>query len=69
MSKQEEMLRQIETEREKLRKQEDLIRAQQQERLQNVRQEKNDNVTLGSNMLVNFISFQNSLKFASLIIT
>ena len=40
ITKQEEMLRQIETEREKLRNQEDKIRAQQQERLQNVRQEK-----------------------------
>ena len=40
ITKQEEMLRQIETEREKLRNQEDKIRAQQQDRLQNVRQEK-----------------------------
>jgi len=40
ITKQEEMLHQIEAEREKLRKQEDIIRAQQQERLQNVRQEK-----------------------------
>ena len=40
ITKQEEMLRQIEGEREKLRNQEDKIRAQQQDRLQNVRQEK-----------------------------
>ena len=40
ITKQEEMLRQIETERENLRTQEDKIRSQQQDRLQNVRQEK-----------------------------